>query len=59
MLHRSNGGLVRQQDQARGYEFTDSEAASAGGRFVWTDGAGQTAVIHDSQGTAGLTVVRS
>ena len=57
MLHRPNGSLVRQQNQARGYELTDPKATSTGGWLVWTDGIGQTTVVYDSQGTAGLTVV--
>lgn len=57
MLHRPNGSLVRQQNQARGYELTDPKATSAGCWLVWTDGIGQTTVVYDSQGTAGLTVV--
>lgn len=56
VLYWSNGSMVWQQNKAGSYESTDSEEASAGGRFLWFDRSGQTALLHDRQRTAGLFI---
>ena len=53
MLCRSDGCVVRQSYEARSHEFADSEAVTAGGWVVRSDGIGQAAVVHDRQGTTG------
>ena len=53
MLHRPDGGVVRQSHQTRGDEPSVVKTTAAECGHVWTDWARQAALFHDRQRVTG------